>query len=338
MEAPGGVVHLGIQTNTEAGELQRIELAARTCYKSEDKMTAESSVELFIKLIERKHYAMIRFGERTVCIYNTLDWSLIREWLIKYSQLQYWRYAESTAGVYVTGNLQSWLFLYKLIYNELMIYPAGPVSEIEDLTRILFFVEEVFKSWPNFSTHALLRATKYRKSNFKYDSIKNVINFSEVGIDNIPASLQRHTFRVVTDRGISHEIVRHTSLQYAQESTRYVDPGKDGTEPLSWIPEHLRYNSVAITHLNYALTNAYHQYKYWRIPGEYSLPPEDARNFLPHCLKTEMCISGYLDKSPFGKEFNSGLSHFVDMRLDKAAHKGIQPIAREISKYINYLE
>ena len=34
-------------------------------------------------------------------------------------------------------------------------------------------------------------------------------------------------FRIVTDRGITHEIVRHRLASYAQESTRYCNYGKD---------------------------------------------------------------------------------------------------------------
>jgi len=35
------------------------------------------------------------------------------------------------------------------------------------------------------------------------------------------------TFRFVTDRGVSHEFVRHRIASYSQESTRYCNYGKD---------------------------------------------------------------------------------------------------------------
>lgn len=49
---------------------QMIELAARTCYKSEDKITTESSKELIRKLIKSGHHAMIEHASaslRFVC-------------------------------------------------------------------------------------------------------------------------------------------------------------------------------------------------------------------------------------------------------------------------------
>lgn len=36
------------------------------------------------------------------------------------------------------------------------------------------------------------------------------------------------SFRIVCDRGVSHEIVRHRLASYSQESTRYCDYGKSG--------------------------------------------------------------------------------------------------------------
>ena len=42
--------------------LQRIERAARTCYKSEDKITDDSAAKLVRSLLKRRHMAMIEFG------------------------------------------------------------------------------------------------------------------------------------------------------------------------------------------------------------------------------------------------------------------------------------
>ena len=47
-------------------DLARIEIAGRTCYKSEDKIT-ENSADRFVKmLIKRGHEAMIEHGGATV--------------------------------------------------------------------------------------------------------------------------------------------------------------------------------------------------------------------------------------------------------------------------------
>ena len=46
--------------------LERIEQVARTCYKSEDKITKESAQKLVKRLIESKHEAMLEFVDITV--------------------------------------------------------------------------------------------------------------------------------------------------------------------------------------------------------------------------------------------------------------------------------
>lgn len=58
-----------INANTEilnkeifAGMLERIEVAARTCYKSEDKITTDSAKRLVTSLIKNGHEAMLEHG------------------------------------------------------------------------------------------------------------------------------------------------------------------------------------------------------------------------------------------------------------------------------------
>lgn len=53
---------------------------------------------------------------------------------------------------------------------------------------------------------------------------------------------KRYTFRFVTDRGVSHELVRHRVLSFSQESTRYCNysKGKFGGELTYIIPAPIR--------------------------------------------------------------------------------------------------
>lgn len=55
-----------ILTPFDERELQRLELAARTCYKSEDKMTEASARKMIKNLIARGHEAMLEHGSFTV--------------------------------------------------------------------------------------------------------------------------------------------------------------------------------------------------------------------------------------------------------------------------------
>ena len=44
------------------GIYQHIERCGRTCYKSEDKITEDSAMKFFQRLVNMKHYAMLEHG------------------------------------------------------------------------------------------------------------------------------------------------------------------------------------------------------------------------------------------------------------------------------------
>lgn len=119
------------------------------------------------------------------------------------------------------------------------------------------------------------------------------------------------SFRIVTDRGVSHEIVRHRIASYTQESTRYVNYGK---KPMSFIcPPGLE------TGYNYeiwyeACQTASEKYLEFLDRG---VKPQIARAVLPTCLATKLVMTANL------REFR----HFISLRGSKAAHPQIRVIA-----------
>ena len=81
--------------------LQTIESIGRTCYKSEDKIT-ESSAEGFVnKLINKKHHAMIEFGDIIVKFITNrgVTHELVRHRLCSFAQ-------ESTRYVRYDGEME----------------------------------------------------------------------------------------------------------------------------------------------------------------------------------------------------------------------------------------
>ena len=50
------------QENNLEGIYKQIEIAGRTCYKSEDKITEDSSTKFVQMLIDRQHFAMLEHG------------------------------------------------------------------------------------------------------------------------------------------------------------------------------------------------------------------------------------------------------------------------------------
>lgn len=147
------------------------------------------------------------------------------------------------------------------------------------------------------------------------------------------------TFRVICDRGISHQWVRHRiGWSYSQESTRFCNYGDDrfgneitviwptmklGAMPVN--PADLgRYSfdtisvSTPETHIWYAaMRNAEKAYfqlleKGWKA--------EDARDVLPTALKTEIVCTANI----------VSLRHFFEERCAADAHHKIQGLAGEL--------
>ena len=126
------------------------------------------------------------------------------------------------------------------------------------------------------------------------------------------------TFYVVTDRGVSHEWVRHRIASYSQESTRYVKYG-DGMEFIE--PIELSPTDDGYLIWKYACANSAINYSKMIDLGYI---PQVARSVLNNSLKTEMCISMNL----------RSLRNFLDLRCDKAAHPHIKQIAIPLLLYL----
>ena len=270
------------------GVYKQIELAGRTCYKSEDKIT-EDSAEAFVgRILKSKHGAMLEHG--TVYLKFETVKSDIHP-LDKYYHNRYSRVTteegltKQTKIVFVTTNL-----------------------------RVL-----VENGW--------------------FDDLKYLSEPTE-------HHEKRITARFTCDRGVSHEIVRHRVMSFAQESTRYCNYGKDkfGNEVTFIKPTW--YNIVSdeqkeafddflsISEEAYmALLDKWEN----RIPDKRyktkfkgnPLTPQQARQVLPNALKTEIVVTG----------FESDWEHFFSLRSPKYGAQGVHPdmakLADELYEKLN---
>lgn len=133
---------------------------------------------------------------------------------------------------------------------------------------------------------------------------------------------KRYTFRLVTDRAIANEIVRHRLFSFAQESTRFVDYSNEkyGTDIAyimpDWFPNATLQQQEAFMQMMKDTEDLYFALRgKWdeRKPDkrfktgfkDNPLTPQQARAVFPLCLKTELCMTGYVTDWRF----------FLDLRL-----------------------
>ena len=135
---------------------------------------------------------------------------------------------------------------------------------------------------------------------------------------------KRVMVRFICDRGVSHEIVRHRVMSFAQESTRYCNYSKNkfGQE-LTFIEPAWEFPSSNIVNtrerFEAMLEEAEANYMELITLG---FKPQEARAVLPNALKTEIVVTGFIDD----------WKHFFELRCDNAAHPDIRKLALDLQK------
>lgn len=142
--------------------------------------------------------------------------------------------------------------------------------------------------------------------------IRNIIkNGHESVIEHEKVSV-----KIICDRGVSHELVRHRIASYSQESTRYCNYyndkfGKELTmvKPIFWEEGSEGYR-IWVNAME-AVEKAYFELI------EAGAEPQEARSILPNSLKTEIIVTMNL------REWR----HFFKLRTSKRAHPQMREIA-----------
>lgn len=141
------------------------------------------------------------------------------------------------------------------------------------------------------------------------------------------------TVKLINDRGVSHEEVRHRIASYAQESTRYCNYSKDKfdgevtyvdlagsmrLDPKVSSISAEKFNAIYEEWLNACVDAENHYNKMIELGAT----PQIARSVLNNSTKTEICITMNL------REWR----HFFRLRCSPAAHPAMREIAVKLLK------
>lgn len=144
---------------------------------------------------------------------------------------------------------------------------------------------------------------------------KFVANILKSGHESV-IEHEKISVRIICDRGVTHEIVRHRIASYSQESTRYCNYSKEkfGKEltlikPLFWEEDSIEFkmwmDAMQI------IEDTYNKLI------EAGAEPQQARSILPNSLKTEIVVTMNL------REWR----HFFRLRTAKRAHPQMREVA-----------
>lgn len=305
------VLRTGYETDHMTPE-QFIEKVGRTCYKSEDRITAESAPKFVHSLLLRGHEAMI---EHWTLIFRVSDqkWyeTLLRFWqqcIYPYddegvkaenSFMPRLRFTDEYGRYIVSGNIRAWRDFIRLYRRHSAVVRCNFIHAIMDAAPAFF--ED-------------LRPDDKCPENYKPW-------LTPITVKDLQGDLERlvhHdvTLKFVCDRGVSHELVRHRAASFAQESTRYCNyaSGKYGSEITVVRPSWCAEGTDAWNAWRRACLRTEDDYIGLVMSGA---KPQEARSVLNNSLKTEVIVTGSMGH----------WHHFFGLRCGPEA----QPDMREVA-------
>ena len=193
----------------------------------------------------------------------------------------------------------------------LLIKPSFTIEQCDDGMEILKRIERAGR-------------TCYKSEDKITDD--SAVKFASMIIKRGHESVLEHekiTVRIICDRGITHEIVRHRLASYSQESTRYCNY-KGGVTFI--IPSGMNVSPGEVS--NRVFCNGTDATMVWRhVMSDAEVhyqqlinlgwTPQQARSVLPNSVKTEIVMTANLREWRW----------FFKKRADAAAHPDMQAIA-----------
>jgi len=120
------------------------------------------------------------------------------------------------------------------------------------------------------------------------------------------------TFRIICDRGVSHELVRHRFASPTQESTRYVKYDELEVIAPRWQEQTFLYRKW-YSHMR-KVEDTY------KDMIEHGARPEDARSVLSNCVKSELYMTCNLREWRW----------ILKLRTSKAAHPQMRELMNQV--------
>lgn len=311
---------------TETDPFRKIEIVGRTCYKSSSAMTDETAKKFFSQLVNRHHYAMVEHATFVFLINkdkNDIN-PRITIPMINYLGTSYCQYnnagvietthgflhiTETSKRILISGNLRAIIesgseLLTRALYsyNKDLVYSRDYIP---------YYVREELDTYNFTPTDCFGRTVCV---------LPDISTLSDITKEEFMAHFYM-TLHFITDRGVTHEMVRHRPMSFAQESTRYCNYSKDqfGHEISCITPAHFdEWDETTQWHFITTLEEA--EAGYFALLEQDNRTPQEARAVLPTTLKTEIICTAN------AKEWN----HFFNLRsrgITGAPHPDMKVVA-----------
>lgn len=274
-----------------------VELCARICYKTENKITDTSCYGFVDRLTEEEHYAILEHGRMTFVIEPAATFST--DECTDYNPCEIYKYFTNIPAVHIKHTFDGHDKFYvnfslsHLVNKHYRNMPIGPLFDLcNNMVRCYYLQEGPGCSLDEFGHVCGIWST---------DKMKYVVRYLPEG--SIFDTSDYRTYKFVCDRGVSHELVRHR-CSIAQESQRYCNYtlGRfDGKVkfvlPSNW--DNLTYEEKYVIKSSFECAAE----NYNKLI-KYGMKPQMARSVLTNAVKTEVIMT-----MPY-KQWQ----HFLDIR------------------------
>lgn len=302
------LIESSVQIIEEKDPYKMIELAGRTCYKSESNITEDSAKEFVDRMIKLGHGAMLEHGTIYLRISETVNGNIPPAML-------YWRHSanrtyskviykieadhpyEGNYGVlYITTNLRVLVENNRL--DDLQ-YQVEPTEHHEKRITAKFICDRGVSH--EFVRHRVFSFAQesQRYCNYSKDKFGNECTFI------IPSWLKDFPECIIRD-----------SVGGWMYPSDYYRENLDGS---------FRGNVVFMTHTKYLIDSLFRAEKNYNNLINSGWKPQEARAVLPNATKTELVMTG----------FESDWEHFFSLRCSSKAHPDAKKLADELYKLIH---
>lgn len=348
------MIEPSVEVIREPDMAKRIEIAARCCYKSEDKITDGSAMKMVQALIRRGHESPLEHSNIVVATYTPLATNALQRMITTYEyetgvpayirNSGSWNESLNFASPVWSGNLRAWRSLAKRFRGEplfKMLFMNHPLFEDifaihKEDTSVSDTQYEAFNMYHDPSQNASLNANNLLIVSILNPSDTSGVNhledvYSRITMldhcESINADMhQILTVRIIADRGVQNELVRHRLLSPSVESTRYCNYGGGLTciEPW-WYPNASESETAAFTSI---MNDSESDYDYMQNNIK-SPAPQKSRAVLPLATKSEGVYTGTVD---YWKK------HIIPLRKSAAAHPDMRRVMEMLCKEMGWAE
>ena len=283
------------------GVYKQIEIAGRTAYKSEDKITEDSAKSFVDMLVKNGHGAALEHGTVYLKVPREKFNEIVDDHDFNFYECPYIFWNEGDGYIYLTTN-------YRVIiehhYEDLLEYVVEPEDKHKKRITVKFTCDRgVSHEFVRHRVFSFLQEST-RFCNYSKDKYGNQLTFIipewAKNIENLPES-EYHYWDGDWCKRV--DIEHATKVQ--DDMIRYAD------------------NNDAINLFLWGLSND--ESYYLQMVNKFGLKPQEARQILPNALKTELIMTGTVEQ----------WDEFFRLRRAPNAHPDARKLADELYAIIH---